>query len=232
MQFLCNLWLLSGIAQRRRGNLSDSKNSVGTGWGPKHRDQDSESSKQSTLSQNSLQLWFCNQKVKNRKRYLVGQKGSLWCFSVDGLPAIWYSDWERPQGYREHKLKQNTSISRILHRFCSFDTWLPCPRPSILCAAPCRVEYAICMIIVIMIASSWTTFSALWTRGRRGTRGAWIQTNKETGRAEGRDLDISFTPFSACYHLFNPGIYILVLIRQILIQWQVGPKCLHFYKHP
>jgi hypothetical protein len=47
------------------------------------------------------------------------------------LPALWYSNWERQQGYREHKLKERPGISWILHRSCSFDTWLPTMRPSV-----------------------------------------------------------------------------------------------------
>lgn len=126
--------------------------------------------------------------MRGKKRYFRGQKGILWCFSFDGLPAPWYSNWERLQGYKEHKAKESTGISRILHRSCSFDTWLPCTRPSILCVAPHRVEYVIWMIIVIIITSSWTTFSALWTGGRRSTEGLvsdWQRSGKGRGDSFG-----------------------------------------------
>lgn len=182
-------------------SLQRDKNSIGTGWAPKL--WDSESPEHSTVLQNSFQLWFWNQKVEGRKKVLWRTRGSLWCFSFDGLPALWYTNWERPQGYREHKLKESTGISWILHRSRSFDTWLPCTRPSILCAAPRCVEYAICTIIVIMITSSWTTFSALWGRRRRGIRGAGIQADKGMERGEERVWEISFNPFAAHFQFLT-----------------------------
>lgn len=212
MQFLWNSWLLSGIVQCLESrNLSKKINSVGTGCGPELWGQDSETPEHSILPQNSFQLWFWNQKVEGKKRYFGGQKGSLWCFPFDGLPALWYTSWERLQGYREHKLKESTGISWILHKSRSFDTWLPCTRPSILCAAPCRVEYAICMIIVIIITSSWTTFSALWSRRRRGIRGAGIQAAKGMERGEEKVWGISFNPFASGFQFLTmeciPGLY-------------------------
>lgn len=170
---------------------------------PKLWSQDSESPEHSTLPQNSLQLWFWNHKAEGGKKYFGGQKGSLWCFPFDGLPALWYTSWERPQGYREHKLKESTGISWILHRSRSFDTWLSCTRPSILCTAPCRVEYAICMIIVIIITSSRTTFSALWSRRRRGIRGPGIQADEGMEGGEEKVWGISFNPFAAGFQFLT-----------------------------
>lgn len=207
MQFLCNLWLLSGIVQcLEKKDLSNKNNSVRTSWGPKHWVQDSDGLKPCTLSQNFtlfqkyFQLQFWNQKAEGKKGTLEGKRV---VYDVSLLMNYLFSGTatERPQGEMEQELKESAGTCWILHRSCSFDTGLPCTRPSIPCVALCWVEYAICMIRVIIITLSWATFSALWTGGRRDSEGLGFRQGH--GKARGQFGDFFFILFCSGFQFLT-----------------------------